>query len=79
MEKAELFDKWFLADSHPFKQGLLNTVKRWSLMFKQHLIDHVHNSLNNLEQFIKNAKSGLDVRILSNVTERDSLSYIYTV
>jgi dynein heavy chain len=30
-------------DSKPFKQALLNIIKRWSFMFKQHLIDHVTN------------------------------------
>ena len=36
-----LFDRWFRVDSKPFKQALLNIVKKWSFMFKQHLIDHV--------------------------------------
>jgi len=38
-----IFDVWFRVDARPFKQALLNTVKRWSYMFKQHLIDHVEN------------------------------------
>lgn len=38
-----VFDTWFKVDSKPFKQALLNTIKRWSFMFKQHLIDHVTN------------------------------------
>ena len=38
-----IFDVWFRVDTRPFKQALLNTVKRWSYMFKQHLIDHVEN------------------------------------
>ena len=40
-----MFDKWFQVDSRPFKQALLNIVKRWSFMFKQHLIDHVTSRL----------------------------------
>ena len=36
-----MFDVWFRVDARPFKQALLNIVKRWSFMFKQHLIDHV--------------------------------------
>ena len=38
-----VFDTWFRVDSKPFKQALLNIIKRWSFMFKQHLIDHVTN------------------------------------
>lgn len=44
VEKFELekvFDKWFLLDMRPFRQTLLSTVKKWSLMFKQYLIDSV--------------------------------------
>ena len=43
-----LFDTWFRVDARPFQQALPNTIKKWSLMFKQHLIDHVTNSLNDL-------------------------------
>ena len=38
-----VFDTWFRVDTRPFKQALLNIIKRWSYMFKQHLIDHVTN------------------------------------
>ena len=38
-----MFDTWFCVDAKPFKQALLNIIKRWSYMFKQHLIDHVTN------------------------------------
>ncbi|XP_077869744.1 dynein beta chain, ciliary-like [Saccoglossus kowalevskii] len=55
----EMFDSWFRVDARPFKQALLNIVKRWSFMFKQHLIDHVTNSLSDLQDFIKLADSGL--------------------
>ena len=52
-QDSTIFDVWFRIDIKPFKQALLNIVKRWSFMFKQHLIDHVTNSLNDLENFIK--------------------------
>ena len=52
-QDSTIFDTWFRIDIKPFKQALLNIVKRWSFMFKQHLIDHVTNSLNDLENFIK--------------------------
>lgn len=59
MEQMSLFDQWFRVDARPFKQGLLNIVKRWSLMFKQHLIDHVTSSLDGLAAFVKTTDKGL--------------------
>ena len=43
VQVTTVFDMWFSVDSRPFKQALLNIIKRWSYMFKQHLIDHVTN------------------------------------
>jgi hypothetical protein len=40
---SQILDLWFRVNSKPFKQALLNTIKRWSYMFKQHLADHVTN------------------------------------
>ena len=40
-----IIDGWFQINASLFKHGLLNTIKQWSLMFKQHLIDHVTNRL----------------------------------
>ncbi|PVD38438.1 hypothetical protein C0Q70_01053 [Pomacea canaliculata] len=45
IEGKKLIDSWFLIYSEPFKQGLINTIKTWSFMFKQHLIDNVKNSM----------------------------------
>lgn len=59
VEGMNVFDTWFRVDARPFKQALLNIIKRWSYMFKQHLIDHVTNSLNDLAGFIKVADVGL--------------------
>lgn len=36
-----VFDGWMRVDARAFKCTLLNITKKWSLMFKQHLIDHV--------------------------------------
>ncbi|KAJ7340469.1 hypothetical protein OS493_003217 [Desmophyllum pertusum] len=44
VDGTKIFDTWFRVDAKPFKQALLNIIKRWSYMFKQHLIDHVTNS-----------------------------------
>jgi dynein heavy chain, axonemal len=43
LEDIRTIEKWFRADNKPFKQSLLNTVKKWSFMFKQHLMDDVTN------------------------------------
>eukprot|EP00058_Branchiostoma_floridae_P010281 XP_002595769.1 hypothetical protein BRAFLDRAFT_200305 [Branchiostoma floridae] len=56
-------DDWFRVDARPFKQALLNIVKKWSFMFKQHLIDHVTNSLNDLAGFITVTDSGLSKEV----------------
>ena len=45
LDDIRLIDKWFRVDSKPFKTVLLNTVKKWSYMFKQHLMDDVTNRL----------------------------------
>lgn len=41
LEPIRVFDNWMKVDAHPFKTSLLGIIKRWSFMFKQHLIDHV--------------------------------------
>ncbi|XP_063312141.1 dynein axonemal heavy chain 9 [Pelobates fuscus] len=63
MEPINIFDSWMKVDAQPFKSALLNVIKRWSLMFKQHLIDHVTNSLSDLEEFIKVAERGLSMQL----------------
>ena len=49
LQDTKVLDMWFRIDARPFKQALLNTVKRWSLMFKQHLLNHVtHRSARHI-------------------------------
>ena len=43
VDSSAIFCKWFRVDVRPFRQALLNVVKRWSYMFKEHLINHVTN------------------------------------
>ena len=43
LEQESILKTWFKIDSRPFLQALLNDIKKWSYMFKQHLIDHVTN------------------------------------
>ncbi|XP_017386889.1 dynein heavy chain 9, axonemal isoform X4 [Cebus imitator] len=59
LEPIKVFDSWMKIDIRPFKASLLNIIKRWSLLFKQHLVDHVTHSLADLEAFIRNSESGL--------------------
>uniref|UniRef100_A0A8C2VBK0 Dynein axonemal heavy chain 17 n=1 Tax=Chinchilla lanigera TaxID=34839 RepID=A0A8C2VBK0_CHILA len=58
-ENTRVFNGWLQCDCRPFKQALLNTIKRWSFMFKRHLSDHVVNSLTDLEAFMKVTRAGL--------------------
>lgn len=43
LEPVKVFDNWMKIDVRPFKASLLNIIKKWSLMFKQHLVDYVTN------------------------------------
>ena len=59
IESTHVFQHWFRTDMRPFKQSLLNNVKRWSYAFKKHLTDHVVKSLADLNNFIEKADEGL--------------------
>ncbi|XP_023100299.2 dynein axonemal heavy chain 9 isoform X1 [Felis catus] len=59
LEPVKVFDGWMKIDVRPLKASLLNLIKRWSLTFKQHLVDHVTNSLADLEAFIRKTESGM--------------------
>ncbi|NXW79744.1 DYH9 protein, partial [Hirundo rustica] len=54
---------WLRLDARPFKAALLNEIKRWSLVFKQHLLDHVTHSLADLDEFIRTAEQGLSRKV----------------
>ncbi|XP_069786102.1 dynein axonemal heavy chain 17-like isoform X3 [Narcine bancroftii] len=58
-DSVKLIAPWFKIDCRPFRQALLNLIKLWSLSIKQYLIDHVTNSLNTLEAFIKETNAEL--------------------
>ncbi|CAF0886754.1 unnamed protein product, partial [Adineta ricciae] len=59
IDPIQIYDKWFRIDARPFKQTLMSTVKKWSFMFKQWLIEHVTNSLNELQEFIQKTDAQL--------------------
>ncbi|KAM5302539.1 dynein axonemal heavy chain 11 isoform 2-T2 [Glossophaga mutica] len=55
----KVFDGWFKVDLKPFKVNLLNIIKKWSWMFQEHLLRFVIDSLNELQEFIKQTDAGL--------------------
>ncbi|XP_028263973.1 dynein axonemal heavy chain 9 isoform X2 [Parambassis ranga] len=59
LELVQVFHGWLRMDGRSMKSALLNIIKKWSFMFKQHLIDLVTNSLSDLDKFIVVAKAGL--------------------
>ncbi|XP_028842651.1 dynein heavy chain 9, axonemal-like isoform X2 [Denticeps clupeoides] len=59
LEPVHVFQGWLRVDGHAFKSSLLNIVKKWSFMFKQHLIDHVTNNLSELAEFITATRAGI--------------------
>ncbi|XP_036372722.1 dynein heavy chain 9, axonemal [Megalops cyprinoides] len=63
LQPINVFDGWMRVDARPFKSALLNIIKKWSLMFKQHLIDHVTHSLSDLDDFIKVAERELGTKV----------------
>uniref|UniRef100_A0A8D2N8R8 Dynein axonemal heavy chain 17 n=1 Tax=Zonotrichia albicollis TaxID=44394 RepID=A0A8D2N8R8_ZONAL len=63
MQPLCTFQGWLRLDVRPFKAALLNEIKRWSLVFKQHLLDHVTHSLADLDEFIQTAERGLSRKV----------------
>ncbi|KAM6050175.1 dynein axonemal heavy chain 9 [Theristicus caerulescens] len=63
IEPISIFQSWMKVDARPFKASLLNVIKRWSLVFKQHLVDHVTHSLADLDEFIRTADKGLSKKV----------------
>lgn len=52
LEPIKVFDSWMKIDIQPFKASLLNIIKRWSLLFKQHLVDHVTQRYDSCFHFL---------------------------
>lgn len=67
IEAFQIFNAWFQVDVRPFRQSLLNIVRKWGNMFKTHLVDRVTSSLCDLGNFIRKADEGL----LQTVVEGD--------
>lgn len=45
-EDKRVFCGWLQLDLRPFKHTLMNVIKRWSWMFKEHLLNHVNQRLD---------------------------------
>ncbi|KAM5271528.1 dynein axonemal heavy chain 11 [Ctenodactylus gundi] len=54
-----IFNGWFKVDMKPFKVTLLNVIKKWSWMFQEYLLRFVVDSLNELQEFMKETDAGL--------------------
>ncbi|XP_009290539.2 dynein axonemal heavy chain 11 isoform X1 [Danio rerio] len=65
LEDWQVFDGWFRVDIRSFKMSLLNIIKKWSWMFKEHLMSFVTNSIGELEEFMEQAESRLKEPVCS--------------
>ncbi|KAM6897526.1 dynein beta chain, ciliary-like [Xenentodon cancila] len=63
LEAVHVFHGWIRVDGRRMKSALLNVIKKWSFMFKQHLTDLVTNSLSDLENFIGVTEVGLSQEV----------------
>uniref|UniRef100_A0A3Q3DHJ9 Dynein axonemal heavy chain 17 n=1 Tax=Hippocampus comes TaxID=109280 RepID=A0A3Q3DHJ9_HIPCM len=63
LEPVRVFHGWMRVNGRNMKTALRDIIKKWSFMFKQHLIDHLTNSLSGLESFIITAETGLGQRV----------------
>lgn len=64
MKGEHIFNGWFKVDIKPFKHALLNTIRKWGNMFKEHLVETVTYSLCDLGNFIRLADEGLQQTII---------------
>ncbi|XP_053322781.1 dynein axonemal heavy chain 11 [Spea bombifrons] len=63
LDDSKVFENWFRVDVRPFKTSTLLVLKRWSWMFKEHLLRFVTDSLIDLEEFIKVTNAGLQENV----------------
>lgn len=67
IDPLQVFNAWFQVDVRPFRQAVLNIVRKWGNMFKNHLVDRVTSNLCDLGTFIRQADEGL----LQQIAEGD--------
>nr|CAH7754609.1 unnamed protein product [Callosobruchus chinensis] len=61
IQPEEIIMEWLRVDVKPLRQAILNMACKWGNLFKQHLYNHVIDSLNELENFIKEAIAAMQV------------------
>uniref|UniRef100_A0A3B5KZ49 Dynein, axonemal, heavy chain 11 n=1 Tax=Xiphophorus couchianus TaxID=32473 RepID=A0A3B5KZ49_9TELE len=71
LEDFRVFDGWLRVDCRFFKVSLLNTIKMWSWLFKEHLLTYLMN-LEELQTFLQVAVKGLN----SPAVKRDHQGFI---
>ncbi|XP_060515880.1 dynein beta chain, ciliary [Cylas formicarius] len=79
IQEKEIFFAWFQVDIRPFKQALLNTIRKWGDMFKGHLVNTVTTSLCDLGQFIRKADEGLQQTVVDYQTLVNVMGYLLQV
>ncbi|XP_075466168.1 dynein axonemal heavy chain 11-like [Ascaphus truei] len=62
-ENEKTFNGWLLVNVKPFKMSLMNVIKKWSWMFKAHLLNHVTCSVIELDEFIQQTEKGLAKKV----------------
>uniref|UniRef100_A0A3Q3L381 Dynein axonemal heavy chain 11 n=1 Tax=Labrus bergylta TaxID=56723 RepID=A0A3Q3L381_9LABR len=63
MDDKRVFCGWLQLDIRPFKHTLMNVIKRWSWMFKEHLLNHVNLSVRELSSFLQDTAHGLSDKV----------------
>ncbi|KAM3866414.1 LOW QUALITY PROTEIN: dynein axonemal heavy chain 11 [Diretmus argenteus] len=63
LEDRRVFCGWLQLDIRPFKHTLMNVIKRWSWMFKEHLLNHVNQSVKDLSSFVHDTARGLSNKV----------------
>lgn len=51
-----IFCGWLQLNLRPFKHTLMNVIKRWSWMFKEHLLNHVNQRLDKWDLGMHSAR-----------------------
>lgn len=67
IETEKVIDEWLRIDVRPLRQAILNNVCKWGNLFKQHLVEHVVDSIKDLEEFCKEC----DAVLLEPLAEDD--------
>lgn len=69
LNDREVFNGWLLADVRPLKHQLLDIITQWGNEFKLWLLNHVMDSLNELNEFIDKSNEQLKPKIKDEYSE----------